>query len=330
VTNPKQPSVVGEFGDSVLNGNGNKCVINTSAGNPYMVDIVGSLNNMAVAQPVPVSLAVWDLTNARSPILLGVTKTQFPYIVDLSFFGQFGFCSTSYFTYNLSNLDIVAQNGDFLAFDFTTPGSPQLLASVQPISQSLEPAAAVINQAFAYIASSTATGSSTIGNGLLEVISIGSPSSLILVNQITVTQAAILLSFDVSGNTLLAAGNTGGNRNPGNPDFDFTGNLTLTTMNLSNVEGPAILASFDTGVQVSATFHTAAFANGVFAIVNNPPNTDDGGPGSLMIVDARQPTNPILYPFQTQFGFSGILPTSGGYLLAGTSLGLSIYQLQLQ
>ena len=48
-----------------------------------------------------------------------------------------------------------------------------------------------------------------------------------------------------------------------------------------------------------------------------------------MIVDARNTSNILLYPYQTQFGFNGILTTSNGYLLAPTSLGLNIYQLQL-
>ena len=48
-----------------------------------------------------------------------------------------------------------------------------------------------------------------------------------------------------------------------------------------------------------------------------------------MIADCRTPTNILLYPFQTQFGLSGILTTSSGYLLAPTALGLNIYQLQL-
>jgi len=327
VTHPAQPAVIGEFGDNVLNGYGTQCAINSTAGSPYLVDIVGPLYN-------PVSFATYDLTNPRSPNLVGVTATQYAYIVNLSFSGAVGFSSTSYFTYNLSNHAIVSQNGYFLAFDFTNPGRPQLLSVLQPGSlvgiSTLKPAAAVVNPAFAYIASSTATGSSTNGTGMLYVVSIGSPSTLLAVNQVAVSQAAILLTFDISGNTLLVAGNSGGNRNPGSPDFDFTGNLTLTTMNVSNVEAPAILASFNTGVEVSNTLHTAAFSNGVFAIVNGPPNTDDSGPASLMIVDARQPQNPILYPFQTQFGFNGLLATSNGYLLASASLGLYVYQLQLQ
>jgi hypothetical protein len=146
---------------------------------------------------------------------------------------------------------------------------------------------------------------------------------------VTVANTDILLSFDVSGTTLLAAGSTLGQRDPGLPDFDFTGYLTLTTMDLTNVAVPEVISSVTTGLQVNGTFYTVAFSNGVFAIVNDPPITDDYGPSSLMIVDARTPSNILLYPFQTQFGFSGMLTTSNGYLLAPTSLGLNIYLLQL-
>jgi hypothetical protein len=83
-------------------------------------------------------------------------------------------------------------------------------------------------------------------------------------------------------------------------------------------------------MQVNGTMHTAAFSNGVFAIVSNAPATDDTGPASLMIVDARTPTNPVLYTFQSQFGFSGILPTTTGYLFAPTVNGLNVYHLELQ
>jgi hypothetical protein len=102
-------------------------------------------------------------------------------------------------------------------------------------------------------------------------------------------------------------------------------------MNLSNVQLPAVVSTLTTNLQVNGTYYTVAFQNvqGVFAIVNNPPDGDDFGPSSLMIVDVRNAANIQLYPYQTQFGFNGILTTSNGYLMAPTSLGLNIYQLQL-
>ena len=44
--------------------------------------------------------------------------------------------------------------------------------------------------------------------------------------------------------------------------------------------------TFTSTLQVNGTFHVFAFSNGVFAVVNNPPDTDDFGPSMLMIVDA--------------------------------------------
>jgi uncharacterized protein (TIGR03437 family) len=325
VTTATAPSVIGEFGDSVLNGNGSVCALNLGVSVPYLVDIVGGA-----------SFAVYSLATPRSPALLGVTATSYKNMVDLSFSGSYGFSTTSYTTFLVSNHSVTAQNGDFLAFDFSTPSTPQYVGIVQPSStpgsgnQNLKPAASVVGQGVAYVASSTATGSNTSGTGVLEVISVASPFAPYPLNQVAVSQSSILQSFDISGTTLLVAGNSGGQRNPGNPNLDYTGNLTLTAMDVTNLSAPNPISTFVTGMQVNGTPHTAAFSNGVFAIVNNPPSSDDTGPASLMIVDARIPSNIVLYPYQTQFGFSGIVATTGGYLLAPTLLGLNVYQLKLE
>ncbi|HUA86604.1 MAG TPA: IPT/TIG domain-containing protein [Bryobacteraceae bacterium] len=325
VTNPATPTVVGSFGSSELNGQGTICAVNANTSPPILVDVVGelSLND-------DMSFAVFSLANNQSPTALTVATTPYPYIVSLSFTGTVGFASTSYFSFNTSNLDIVGQAGEFLAFDFTTPSQPQFLGILSSSSQNLMPDSAVIDSTgFAYIASSSGTGSDTSGVGELDVVSVAAPSEMYAVEQVPASPAAILLSFDVSGSTLLACGNTAENRNPGNPNFGFAGYLTLTTMNIAAVETPAVLASVQTSLQVNGTFYTAAFANGFFAIVNNAPVSDYEGPQSLMIVDATTPATPVLYPVQTQWGFSGVVPTSGGYLLAGSDLGLYVYKLQI-
>lgn len=329
ISNLAAPTVVGEFGDSQLNGDGNRCAINASAGTPFLVDIVGA--NSAATQ----SLAIYSLANPTSPTLLTVASTSYGHLENLSFSGNYGIVTTSYLTYSTSNADVQSQTGQLLVFDFTNPATPAFLTYLQPSTlpgsgnQNPEPYSNVIDQLYAYVASSTATGTSTAGTALLDVISVASPTLPTPVAQVNIPQAAILMSFDIAGTTLLAAGNTAGQRNPGTPDFDFTGDLTLTTMDLTNVAAPAVIATTATQIQVNGTFYTAAFSNGVFAIVNNPPDTDDFGPSSLMIADARNPSNILLYPFQTQFGFSGILTTTNGYLFAPTSLGLNIYQLKL-
>ncbi len=222
-----------------------------------------------------------------------------------------------------------------------TPAAPALLTTgAGGLSNAYqEPYAEVVNQSYAYIASTTATGANTAGAAILNVVNVSLPTAASLISQVTIPQSAILLSFDIVGNTLLAAGNTAGERNPGNPDFDFTGDLTLTTMNLATVTAPAVVSTISTGIQCNGTFDTSAFTladpngnYGVFAIVNKPPDTDNFGPASLMIVDARNTSSIAVYPFQTQFGLSGTLTTNNGttnYLFVPTALGLSLYQLQL-
>jgi uncharacterized protein (TIGR03437 family) len=328
VSNVNTPSEIGEFGDSVLNGSGNRCTVSTQGSIPFLVDIVGETTGTE-------SFVVYSLNVPTSPALLTVASTPYNSMEDLSFSGNYGITTTSYLTYYTSNDGIASQTGDFLVFDFTNPAAPQFLTELQPSSvpgsgnQNLKPYVDVVNQSYAFVTSSTATGASTVGAGLLDVVDIALPLEPSPISLVTVPQAAILLSFDVSGTVLLAAGNTAGQRNPGNPDFDFTGDLTLTTMDLTNVQVPEVISTITTSIQVNGTFYTSAFANGVFAIVNKPPDTDNDGPSTLMIVDARNPANILLYPFSAQFGFSGILATNNGYLLAPTSLGLNIYQLQL-
>jgi uncharacterized protein (TIGR03437 family) len=332
VTTPASPTYLGEFGDGALDGYGSVCAVNNVLSSPFLVDIIGP------PLMTDVSFAVYDLTTPTAPNLLSVTATNYANVVDLSFnTSGYGYFTTNYITYNTSNEEVEAQNGDFLAYSFLTPSEPTLVGELQPNTGAvgssdvnLKPFTELVGPVTAYIATSTATGTDTTGTGALTVVDLSNPYSPIPVNEISAAPANLLESFDVSGTTLLAAGNTAGQRNPGKPDFDFLGNLSLMTMDVASIEAPVVQASFDTGMQVNGTMHTAAFSNGVFAIVSNAPATDDTGPASLMIVDARTPTNPVLYTFQSQFGFSGILPTTTGYLFAPTVNGLNVYYLQLQ
>jgi len=329
VSNANAPVMVGEFGDSVLNGYGDRCVVNTSGAIPFLVEIVGQDSGSAE------SFAVYSLSSPESPALLTVASTPYSHMEDLSFSGVYAIVTTSYITYYTSTAAIATQEGDFLIFSFANPAAPVFVTALQPSSVpgssnlNLKPFANVVGQYYSYVASTTATGVSTTGSAALDVISISIPTVPSPITQVTIPQAAIMTSFDVSGNTLLAAGNTSGQRNPGVPDFDFTGYLTLTTMDVTNLQIPAVISTITTEIQANGTFWTSAFGNGVFAIVNKPPDSDNSGPSSLMIVDARTPANILLYPYQTQFGFSQILATNNGYLLAPTALGLNIYQLHL-
>ena len=321
------PTYVGEFGDNDLAGNGGKCAINTNTSEPILVDIVGPGSSP--------TFAVYNLSNPRESHPSGPAIHYSVYfLADISFLGTVGFVSTSWF--QTSGNSITAQYGDFVAYDFSSL-FPELVSAVVPNGSaassnlSVKPNALVLQAGnypnTAYVTSTTASGASTTGYAALDVINVSSLQSMQAVEQVTVSNAAIFLGFGYDNNLMLVTGNTTSFRNPGVPDFSITGNLTLSTMDITNVQYPKGMANVTTDIATTGTYVVQPIGSDVFAIVNNPPSTDPTGPSSLMIVDASTPSTPVLYPFVTQFGMTDIA-AAGSYLLVPNVNGLTIYSIQ--
>ena len=96
VTDPTNPSYLGEFGDKTLNGFGDGCSVNAGAQTPILVEIVGNPGNNE-------SLAVYSLANPKSPTLLDTASTNWSHMTGFTFSGNVGFTTTSYITYFTSN-----------------------------------------------------------------------------------------------------------------------------------------------------------------------------------------------------------------------------------
>lgn len=330
------PVYVGEFGDADLAGNGGKCVLNTATSEPILVDIVGPGS-------AP-SFAVYQLTDPTDPVKLVQQPTApYTFLTDLSFVaptGTVGFASTSWF--QTSGNSITGQFGNFVAYEFSSlfpvllsvlssgPGSSGL--NVMPNALALQTGNYPNT---AYVTSTTATGAGTSGQAELDVVNISNPQSMQGIEGVLVSNAAIFLGFGYDLDLLLVTGNTAGFRNPGVPDFSIDGNLTLSTMNISNVDAPVGIANVATEIPTSGTYVVQPLlisgstgGSDVFGIVNNPPASDPGGPDSLWIVDATTPSAPVLYPFATQFGMTDVADANG-YLLVPNVNGLTIYSIQL-
>jgi len=327
--NVSTPKILGEFGDADLGGNGGVCAFNQIRS--ILLDVVGPGSSP--------SLVVYNVANPTQPIKIGqITPGSFSYLADFSFIGAAGFASTSWFQFD-SVSNITAQHGDFLAFDLSS-GLPQLISAMVPNAGlpasnnlTVRPFALALPQSTnypntVYSASTTATGNSTRGNAALDVIDVSNPQNMQGVNRVGVSAAAIFLGFAYDNRLLFLAGNTTSFRNPGVPDFSITGNLTLTTMDISNVRNPLPIATVETNIQTTGTYHVTPFGSSVFAIVNNPPASDPSGPGSLMIVDARNTRAPVLYPLMTQFGLSGIVAVNN-FLLVANQNGINFYRIHI-
>jgi uncharacterized protein (TIGR03437 family) len=319
------PSYFGEFGDADLAGNGGKCAVNTNTSEPILVDIVGPGTTP--------TLAVYNIATPGNPVKLAqLSTTPYTFLTDISFLGTVGYFSTSWF--QTSGNSISGQFGNFVAFDFSSlfpvlvsvlssgPGSGG--GSLMPNALALNPGNGYPNTA--YVTSTTASGASTGGEAALDVVNITSPQSMEGVEQLTVGDAAIFLGFGYDYNLLLVTGNTTSLQNP---NFMITGNLTLSTMNISNVEAPVGIQNMTTTIATTGTYVVQPFGSDIFAIVNNPPSTDPAGPSSLWIVDASTPSSPVLYPFVTEFGLTDVAAVNG-YLLVPNVNGLTIYSIQTQ
>jgi uncharacterized protein (TIGR03437 family) len=326
-SNVSTPRNLGEFGDADLAGNGGVCAINQTVGS-NLVDIVGPGSSP--------TFVVYNVANPAQPVKIGqIAEQSYTYLVDLSFIGAAGFASTSWFQFDSAS-NVTAQHGDLLAFDLSS-GLPQLISAMvpnagRPASNNLNvrpyALALPLNNNYpntVYSAGTTATGGNTNGNAALDVIDVSNPQNMQGLNRVTVSSAAIFLGFAFDNRLLFLAGNTTGYRNPGTPDFSLTGNLTLTTMDISNVRTPVPITTVVTNIQTTGTYHVTPFGSSVFAIVNNPPATDPTGPGSLMIVDARNTKAPVLYPVLTQFGLSSIVAVNN-FLLVAYQNGINFYR----
>jgi uncharacterized protein (TIGR03437 family) len=326
------PAYVGSFGGTYLNGYGGKCAVNQATSEPLLVDIVGP--------GTAPTLAVFSLEEPESPVEIAQLSTSpYTFLTDISFLGDQGYFSTSW--YQNSGSAISGQFGNFVSYDFTSL-YPELVGVLSSGAGSgggnLMPNAAALvassNDSYpntAYITSTTATGSDTSGEGLLDVVNISSPSAMTGVEEVTDSKTAIFLGFGYDGNLLLLAGNTTSLQNPG---FDITGNLTLSTMSIGNVEAPAGIADMTTGIPTMGTYVvqplelSSGYGSDVFALINDPPATDPTGPSSMIIVDAAAPSSPVLYSFLTQFGM-GDVAEANGYLLVPNVNGLAIYTIEL-
>jgi len=146
------------------------------------------------------------------------------------------------------------------------------------------------------------------------------------------TAPAIATAIAVQGNTALVAGNTQSWRNPGVPNFDFTGVLTLTALDISDPRNPSVLSTLVTTVATAFDIGPiiSPLGNGCFALSIPPPaDNTNGGPagcGQLGVVDATDPQNLKLTTMDSLTGLQGIA-VSGSKLYAATANGLSIYQI---
>ena len=327
ITSPSTPVFHGDYGLSDLSFHGLFCAVNAAANPPILVDVAGLANSLTAY--------VYTLSDPQVPTKIAqFTPNGYEDLQGASFNNGYAFFNTSSFQYEPGTFDVTGQLGDFFAYDLINPAQPLFVSALPGNSgqpgengQSVKPYAAVVGPTTAYIAGNTSSGATTLGTGSLNVIDISSPGAMQSVAYVTAPGTATLLAFAVSGNTLLAAGNTTNFRNPGLPDFAFAGDLTLTTMDVSSIQSPSVIATIDTGIQANGVNLVVALGGGgLFAVTYSPPDTDNSGPSTMAVVDATDPAKPVIYPWVTSYGIYG-MAAANGYLYLANGNGIVTYSI---
>jgi hypothetical protein len=321
LTTPADPTFIAEYGDSVLNAHEISCTVNPAAANPYLVSVVGPETNP--------TLTVFDVSGgnlqAPTPIAQGVSVQGFTNLQKFAFDGDIGLVNSSY-------IDSTGKHGDILAFDFTDPTQPKLISVLTTLRLLPFIRSAPVAHTL-YAVAGTAAQASTGGTGILDVYDTTDPSNVNRINEVLAPGTALLESFAVSGNTLLAAGNTSDDGQYVSPNVLLPGNLSITTFDVTNPFDPVVLTTVDTGIQTAGSLRTVAFnasnAEGVFLVQYQYALSDINGPTSLAVVDARDPSNPAFYPQFSYYYYDG-LGGLNGYIYAASGNGLNIYQSVVQ
>jgi uncharacterized protein (TIGR03437 family) len=323
ISSPANPKVLSTIGQSDLNnGSGIYCAL---LGNS-LIEIVNTQ-----------TLVVYDVTTPTAPLKLAGFTPPFAFSGTVFFAGTTGFLTTASFSYNTSTNSIFAQQGEFYAYDFSKPSQPVFDSNLQPGSQAGSGDASprfggvAVNNQTAFIVSTTSTGGNTSGGAAqVQVIDIGNPASMQAIGQVLIPQAAVATAIAVEGTTALVSGNTAGWRNPGLPNFDFTGVVTFTALDLSDPRNPSIISTLVTNISSSYGALIAPLGNGYFAVSIQPPadNTNGSpvGSGQLGVVDATNPKDLKIITMDSAPGLNG-LAIAGSNLYSVVANGLNVYQI---
>ncbi len=274
VSNPDAPVTAGTFASALLtNGapSGYESVDCTAYNGRLIVGYDKRLPERSGSR----TLAIFDISgaNATSPVLVTPTPidTGKKFGNGLRFVGSDGYMSTALFVYNPYSNFIFDQRGNVLKFDFSTPNAPTFTGNLYPAGAGNPPE----NQADtggphfikgvtpntsnrALVATTSGTGDFFNGVGRLLTIDTSQLATNCpgltnpcIISTLDIPQARLLIGVASQGTAAVATGDTQGyyDLNSG-----YTGNLTLSAINLANPSAPTLSSTLVTPLVHNETY----------------------------------------------------------------------------
>jgi uncharacterized membrane protein len=319
------PTLLGTFAQDVIVQGGYN--IAKVVGNDLIVATTVTLNASGF------NFIVYDLTDPLHPQLVSNTPINYRFLGDMFILGDVALVTVAGITFFPGN--ITSRFGNVVALNISDLAHPTvagaLFAPSDPEINHPVSGALIVDNQIAYATSSTVTGGDTQnGVGRLRILNISDPSHPTLAGNLDIPGTVEITNIARRGNRVLVAGTSGGLMNPF-PSLDkltFTGNLTLTVLDITDPANPTIIGST---LVTEAKYPTNGLpgrrdlvdlGNGLFGLsamaINDVPE--------LLLINADDPNNIIVAAFNTPT-FTNGLTVSGHTLYVGTTTGLSIYDI---
>ena len=278
ISDPMQPVVQGTFGENAYTYS--KCNI---IGNHLVVSFNWTMVN------------VYTLENPLAPELVGVEDTGYCNVSGAFTRGNNLFVNTIIAGWN-SSYDIVLVRGDVVAFDLIDPTTPVQADILYDTYQSFHPEwpgsnymvgrGQALSDEVALIPTTTGATAATNGTGKVVVVDISDATNLTPLTDVEIPGTKVLTGIGSWEDHSLAVGSTGA--------FDFvdrfmlTGNLVLTSLDVSTPDNPLVIRTRNTDFQANMNIQVTAGINQCYAMSNTLLDPQ----WMAAVVDARDPVNP--------------------------------------
>lgn len=296
---------------------------------------------------------IYSLTDPEAPQLLGTAKYNngdgIPYslawnmvVTDTHVFVSLW--STTFLIGGQN--DIKFQTGDVIAIDVSDPTAPVFVSALlntygtnnDGIGQFLNVDTSggdgnlweivQVDANTLLVAGSTAKGDNTqTGSGVVHVVDISDPAHMTIVRTLAIPGTVQAVGLSIEGNRAFVAASQGGWNDPAPANNgDFTGNLVLATLDISDRRNPVLIHSEVVQDRSSVgpySLRTTPLGNGLFAFSSQGNGQEQP---ALFVVDANNPEE-LVTSRETVPAITANLDGVGNFLYVTSPSGLSIYQI---
>jgi uncharacterized membrane protein len=324
VTHPASPVLVNSVAPPGMMNDG---LAHCAIPNDKLLAFVDATDSGIGSNPSFVAMSLQDPTQPQSIKSTYINKRFF---MEPVYSGDTVFVPTFSIPYFGPGGYWTGQNGDVVAINISDVTNPVIKGTLEtPLDPSAGGANAVFGVALAdahtlLVGSSTSTGASNGGTGNLVVADVTDPAHMSIVQQVPVPGTKQIYAPILQGNLAVALGNNGGFAG-GEPDIPGkTGNVVLTTFDITDPRNPHIIST--TPLPYKATDGTPAARIGDNLFLFGGAATA-AGTNLLILADTTNPASPSLRTYPVPFAVTFM--TAAGTILHTTdgAAGYAAYQI---